>query len=115
LAADIVTAWNRTSALPHTPDQHQAVQAIKEGARGARGTPATRPASRTAVIPEPKTRPINGSPNLARPSRPRRESSRLRLATFHARGGAALISSRTDYGDRLRGPQPPLVGDVVRK
>jgi len=31
-------------------------------------------------------------------------------AQQHVRGGAALISSRTDYGDRLRGPATTLGG-----
>ncbi len=51
-AADIITAWNRISALPQAPlTSTKTVPAIKEGAPGVRGTPATRPASRATGIP----------------------------------------------------------------
>jgi hypothetical protein len=54
-AADIVTAWDRISALPQPPDQHQAVPAIKEGTPGACGPPGhPAPSAGLPAHPDPK-------------------------------------------------------------
>ena len=50
-ATDIVTAWNRISALPRPLTSTKPSRRPRKEL-GARGTPATRPASRAAVIPE---------------------------------------------------------------
>jgi hypothetical protein len=76
--ADNIGRWDRINALPQAPDQHQAVPAIKEEALRARGTPATRPASRATDNPEtPKQSPQTAHRTSPAPRRPRRESSRL--------------------------------------
>ena len=53
-AAAIVTAWNRISALPQPPDQHETVSAIKEGYPGPVETPATCPPTGPPSSPHPK-------------------------------------------------------------
>ena len=52
-AAAIMAAWHRIDAPCHTPpDQQKPSLRSRKEHPGARGTPATRPASRAAVIPE---------------------------------------------------------------
>jgi hypothetical protein len=59
-------------------DQRQAVPAIKEGAPGACGTPATRPRQPGPChLRDPKTSPIGGLPGSPDLNPHRHESSRL--------------------------------------
>ena len=71
------------------PDQHQAIRAIKEGASGARGTPATRPASRAPLSPEP------GKNTHERPARPRQPAG-VRVTL---RGGEFVVVAIFGPGD----------------
>ena len=49
-------------------DRHKAIPANNEGAPRARGTPATRPASRAATMPRTANKPITRQPDLASPT-----------------------------------------------
>ncbi len=66
-AADIVTAWDRSPPCLRLPDQHKAAPAIKEGAPGPRGTPATRPDSRDFAIHAPPNPAYHQFAELSRP------------------------------------------------
>ena len=78
LADNIGRPGTASTPCHRPPDQDQAVPATKEGALRARGTPATRPASRATDNPEtPKQSPQTAHRTSPAPRRPRRESSRL--------------------------------------
>ena len=97
----------RPSPCRTLSDQHQAVPATRKGAPGARGTPATRPGSRAAAIPQPETRPINSPPDLASPGQLPRESSRLGGGEAEFPTGAAR-PRRGRSSEAVYGPQPDV-------